>query len=418
MSKLVQILKTTSFMLAASFLSTGCNATAKEWPQWGGPSRDFIVNAPKLADTWPDEGPPKIWTRELGKGYSAIAVTGDKLITMYRNEKDEDVVVAMNRGDGKTIWEHSYAAPTYEGQVLEFGHGPNGTPLVVGNKIYTIGFTGKMNCLELNTGKPIWSHDLVKDFDAKVHKFGYSNSPMLYEGNIVVAVGGEKYGLVGFDPTSGKPAWKGEPMDMSYASPIVINVDGQDQFVIMSSEEVIGVSTKGKKLWSHPCVNQYKNNATDPLWMNGNMLWVSTQLDGGTRCLKLTRSGDKTSVEEVWFNDKVKIFHWNAIPVGDHVYGSIGGRTTFLAAVDIKTGEVKWKERGYHKANCLYADNKLIFLDENGQLVMGTISPDAFKVLGNVQLTEKVSWTVPTLVGDTLYVRDNKNIMALNLGKS
>lgn len=94
-----------------------------------------------------------------------------------------------------------------------------------------------------------------------------------------------------------------------------------------------------------------------------------------------------------------------------------GPEVTFLAAVELATGKIRWKERGFHKALCVYAADKLIFLDENGQLALARVSPDALEIRSKVQLTDKVSWTVPTLVGKTLYVRDQKNLMALDLGR-
>ena len=417
MLQTVHVVRVPLLALAVTLLTQGCATTGKDWPQWGGPDRNFKVFAPALADQWPEEGPPKVWEREFGKGYSAITVANNTLVTMHRNEAgDEDVVAALDPADGSTKWEHRYAAPVYEGQDLRFGKGPNASPLIANGKVYTIGFTGIMHCLDLATGNVVWMHDLTKEYNAKVHDFGYSISPMMYDGKIITAVGGDMYGLIAFNATNGTPMWMGDAMDVSYASPVVINVDGQDQFVVMSSDEVIGVSTEGKKLWSHPCVNQYKNNATDPLWFEGNLLWAATQLDGGTRCIRLTRSGEETQVEEVWTNDKIKIFHWNAIPIGNHVYASIGSNTTFFSAINAETGEIKWQARGYHKANSIYADGKIIFLDENGKLVMARVTPESFEKLAETQLTEKASWTVPTLVGDTLFVRDNAKIMALDLG--
>ncbi|MHC5111316.1 MAG: outer membrane protein assembly factor BamB family protein [Planctomycetota bacterium] len=398
--------------------SVGCAAPGASWHQWGGPNRNFIVDSPKLADTWPEDGPRKIWSRELGKGYSGIAVADGKLITMHRTaDEKSDVIVALDADSGEPLWQHSYEAPTLKDQVLDFGKGPNATPLVVGDRIVTVGFTGMLYCTSLKTGKPLWHHDLVKEHGGKIYKFGYASSPMIYRGNLIVPVGGEKVGVMAFNPADGEPVWKSEPIDISYASPVLINVGGQDQIVVMASEEVVGIQAdNGDRLWGHPCVNRYKNNATDPIWNGEDLLWVSTQLDGATRVLKLTQKEGKTNVEQVWFNDKVKIFHWNAICIGDHVYGSIGGQTTFLAAVDLRTGDIKWRERGFHKALCIYADEKLIFLDENGVLAMAKVSPEKAEIISQVQLTEKVSWTVPTLVGTTMYVRDNKNIIALDLG--
>ena len=406
----------TALVVTICLLVPAAEVRAEDWSQWGGPNRDFTVKTRKLANAWPVDGPKRLWKRPLGAGYSSIVVADGKLYTMYR-DGDDDVVVCIRAESGKTAWEHMYPAPIYPGNKLDFGKGPNATPLLLRDRIITIGFTGKMECLSLDKGESIWSHDLVKEFGGKIHEFGYSPSPLAYKGVVIVLVGGKKHGVMAFSPRDGSVVWKSAPHDISYASPIIINVDGQDQIVFMSSTEVIGIdATDGSFLWSHPCVNQYKNNATGPIWGKDNLLWVATQMDGGTRVLKLTQRQGKTTVKQVWFNRKVKVFHWNAIRIGDYVYASIGNNTTTISAVNVKTGEIAWRERGFHKALCLYADNKLIFLDENGQLAMAKVSPEKIDILSKVQLTERVSWTVPTLVGRVLFVRDKKDIMALDLG--
>lgn len=391
-------------------------AASPDWPQWGGPSRDFKVSAPKLADSWPESGPKVKWRRALGEGYSAIATKDGTLYTMYRKD-GKDVIVALDAGNGKTRWEYAYDAPQHEGSTDRFGTGPNATPLVLDDRVITLGFTGIMQCIDRATGKSIWSHDFINEYDGSVLKFGTSASPLLYKGNVIALVGGEKNGIMAFNPKDGSVVWKSKPYDVSYASPIIINVDGQDQIVFFSSSDVMGVdASNGNFLWSYPCSNQYKNNATDAIWGDDNLLWAATQLDGGTRVIRLSQKGGKTSVEKVWESDKIKVFHWNAVRVKDHVYASIGGKVTMLSAVNVKTGDVAWKERGFHKANCIYADDKLIFVDENGVLAMAKVSPEGMKILGQTQLLEKVAWTVPTLVGDQLYVRDTKEIVALDLG--
>ena len=131
--------------------------------------------------------------------------------------------------------------------------------------------------------------------------------------------------------------------------------------------------------------------------------------------MKLSQKDGKTTVEKLWETRKLAIHHGNAIRVNDCVFAIAGGRAAFFSALDMKTGELLWKERGFSKATCLYADGKLIVLDEDGTLALATATREGLKVLSSAQLCEKVAWTVPTLVGTTLYVRDKKNIMALDL---
>lgn len=398
-----------------AFLVIAATSYGADWRQWGGPSGNFHVASIGLAERWPESGPQELWSRALGAGYSAITAADGKLYTMYRKDDDE-FVVALDAATGKTLWQYKYTAPVGKGYTRDFGLGPNASPLILEDRIITIGFTAKMNCISLD-GKLLWSHDLLKQFQGESLEFGYSPSPILYKGNIITLVGGKESGAIAFKPSDGSIAWRSEPFDINYVTPKVINVDGQDQLIVFTKTDVIGLNaSSGKQLWSFPCTNMYKTHATGVIWGDDNLLWVATQKDGGAQVLKLAQQGGKTTVEQVWKNKRIHVFHWNSIRVGDYVYTSSGDTNTISIAVNVKTGEIVWRERGFTKMLCLYADNKMIILDEQGQLAIALVSPEGFDVLSKVQITEKVSWTIPTLVGKTLYVRDSKNILALDLG--
>src|ERR1043166_7678543 len=148
------------------------------WTQWGGPTRDFHSPETELIFKWSDTGPKTLWKRDLGEGYSAILASGDTLYTMFRKGDDENVI-ALNAKDGKTRWTHTYAAPMPPKTEPQFGRGPNATPLLVDGRLISVGFTGQLFCFDARTGKPIWSHDLYKDFHASFLEFGYSASPLL-----------------------------------------------------------------------------------------------------------------------------------------------------------------------------------------------------------------------------------------------
>jgi hypothetical protein len=154
-----------------------------------------------------------------------------------------------------------------------------------------------------------------------------------------------------------------------------------------------------------------------PIWNPETRMLFFSSPDAGARGLKLTRNGSKSSFEEVWSSRKIQFYHINSVGIGDYVYGSTGmGSPNFFAAVNMKDGKIGWRERGFAKATCIYADGKLLILDEDGNLGLATVTPDAFTVHAKVPLLEKVAWTVPTVVGNKLYLRDKKTIMALDLG--
>jgi outer membrane protein assembly factor BamB len=386
-----------------------------EWPQWGGPGRNFGSKSKGLAGSWPEKGPRQLWSRALGEGHSAIVGEGNSLYTMY-SKGEEEFVVALAADTGKTIWELKYAAPT-EGVNYEYGFGPHATPLLIGNLIYAVGSIGKLHALDKKSGKVVWSHDLYKDLGGRKMDRGYSCSPLAYKNNVILTLGGQGQTLVAFNQRDGKVAWKSQNLDMSPASPIIINVDGQDQLVAFMGKEIVGVDpNNGELLWSHPHVTEWGLNISTPVWGDDNLLFLSSAYSGGSRVLKLNRSEGKTTVSELWFHRRLRLHHTTAIRIGDFVYASSGDfGPAFLAGVNVKTGDIAFQDRSFPKANLLYADGKLIILDEDGNLALATVSPGGLKVISKVSVMKNLAWTVPTLVGTKLFLRDRRTIAALDL---
>jgi outer membrane protein assembly factor BamB len=386
-----------------------------DWLQWGGPTRNFMSTSKGLAASWPASGPKQLWSRPLGQGHSSILVSGNTLYTMY-SQGEQEVVIALAADTGKTIWEHKYEAPT-AGMNYKEGLGPHSTPLLVGDRLFTVGAIGKFHALDKKTGKVLWSHDLWKENGGKKMDRGYSCSPLLYKNTIIITLGGQGQTLIAFNPNDGAVVWKNQSLDMSPSSPIIINVDGQDQLVAFMGKQIVGVDpNNGELLWSHPHVTEWGLNISTPVWGNDNLLFLSSAYNGGSRVLKLAQAGGKTTVTELWFNNRLRIHHGTAIRLGDYVYGSSGDfGPSFFCAINIKTGEIAFQDRSFPKVNSLYADGKLIILDEDGNLALATVSPAGLKVISKVSLMKNLAWTVPTLVGTKLYVRDRQTITALDL---
>ncbi len=405
------------FAFAAPVLTVNSHALA-QWSQWGGPNRDFHSSAKGLAEKWPEAGPKKLWERALGEGYSSIVADGGRLFTMYRNGDDE-VVVALKAETGATEWEFKYPAPAFEKMDTRFGKGPNSTPTIDGNLIYTLGASGMLHALDKKTGKPAWSHDLVKEYKATPPEFGFSTSPLIYKGSLILPVGGEDYGVAAFAIADGKLLWHKHDFANVYSSPILIQVDGEDQLALLVADRVVGLDPKtGDLLWGERMENQWKTNISTPVWGPDKLLYVTTSQVGSVG-LKFSKADGKTKVEKAWKNEKMQVGQGNVVRVGDYLYGSSGGMgPAFVTAINAKTGEVAWQERGFAKATLLYGDGKVLLLDEEGVLALASAEPKAWKVNSQVNLLKAKAWTVPTLVDKNLYLRDQKNILALNLGKS
>lgn len=396
-------------------LKVTASAQTANWPQWGGPQRNFMVEAKDLAETWPASGPKRLWSRELGEGHSSVVVDDGRLYTMY-SRGEQEFVVALDAATGKTIWEKSYAAPT-TGLRLENGKGPHSTPLVVGNLLFTLGVIGKMHAFEKQTGKVVWSHDLYQEYGGTRMGRGYSCSPLAYKDTVIITVGGAGQSLMAFDQKTGAVVWKKQDFALSPSTPMLIKVDGQDQLVIILADHVVGLNPdNGELLWKHPHQCDWGLNITPPLWGPDNILLISSAYSGGSRALQLQQSGGKTTVNELWASRRMRVHHGTMIRLGDLVFGSSGDfGPAPMTAVEVKTGNVVWQDRSFSKANFVYAGGKIILLDEDGQLALVSMSQQGMKVLAKAAVLERTAWTPPTLVGTTLYLRDRKMIVALEL---
>ncbi len=416
-----------------------------QWPQWGGPDRNFSVDVTGLAETWPDDGPKKLWTRPLGDGYSTIVADDGVLYTMYRNDADE-FTIAMNAKTGETIWEHKVAAPVTDDR-KGYGPGPYATPLLVGNRLITVGTNSVLHCYDKKTGKVLWQHDLVAKYDALVQGFGFSSSPIAYRNTIIIPVGRKVHddddkdapadktddakkeeeqqaqSLMAFDSQSGSLVWENLSYPVTkhtstYSSPILINFAGRDQLVLFMATELAGLDPlTGERLWGVQHTTSYDENIATPAWDGKDTLFCSSAYGTGSRAIKLSSTNGKTTATEMWYTKKMRVLHGNVVKIGDYVYGSSGDfGPCFFSGINMATGKLAWRKRGFKKATCLYADGKLIILDEDGQLALTTATADDLTIHSRCNLELHNAWSTPTLVGRTLFIRDRDNIMALDLG--
>ncbi len=414
-----------SLLIAVVCLLLPLPALAGDWLQWGGPNGDFTVDAGKLAESWPADGPRLLWTRPLGEGYSSILYQGrsdaGRLFTMYR-AGDDEIVAALDAATGATVWEHRDAPRLWRDMTHHFGRGPNSTPLVTGGRLIAIGIAGRIRALDPASGELVWQHDLPRELGRRrrMEEYGYSGNPLPYGGHAIVLAGSDRHAVIAFDPEDGSIVWTSEPGSVSYAQATITELAGRDHYVYFSTHGVVGLDpATGKTLWQAPIEFTNGNHLTPAVKCDDRHLWVGSQFDsGGGRLLEIAGEGDDLAARQLWLETRLQASHWTMIRRGDFVYGSIGGnRTSFLAAFRWRTGEIAWRERGFHKAQSLWADGKLLLLDEDGQLALARISPEGLEILASAQVTNSVSWTLPTLAGTTLYLRDQENVLALDLGR-
>ena len=234
-STLIAVAIIPALLLGAS-ASSSPQAQPENWPQWGGPRRDFTATSTGLADTWPAAGPRRLWSRPLGEGHSAISVDEGRLYTIYRplrprDHAQEEVIAALDANTGTTLWEHRFDSPT---DGVGFGPymGPHTTPLVAGGRVYAAGSRKQLFALDKQTGRVLWVKHLVKEFGAPEGDRGYAASPLLDGDRLIVSLGGRSQSLAAFDAASGALIWKAGNLQHSPASPILIDIGGQRQVVL------------------------------------------------------------------------------------------------------------------------------------------------------------------------------------------
>ena len=407
-------------LITSSGSSTDAQTPGGEWPQWGGPHRNFHAESARIARTWPENGPRQRWRRPLGEGYSTILVDGGTLVTMYRRGNSE-VIVALQAATGQPLWEHAYDAPlTRDGYfdvwLNSAGPGPYSTPLIADGMVFAVGVTGKFHALDLKSGALRWSKDLVAVFKLKGYN-AFAASPLAYKTEVVLPLGGSSQGVVAFKRDTGELAWRSGPFALGPGSPILIDVDGHPELVVWGQQEIVALNPDdGRALWRHPHETQMGLTISTPVWEAGKRLFISSAYGGGSRMIRLSRTDGRTRPQELWANNRMRVHFGGAVRVGNLVIGSSGDfGPAFLVALHADTGEELWRERTFARAQMVNANGTLVIVDEDGELAVASVSEQGLRVHARKEILTSNAWTPPTLVGGTLYVRDRKEVLALDL---
>ena len=406
----------TALLLGLALMVAGPGAAA--WPQWGGPDRNFRVADPGIAAAWGPQGPPTIWRRPLGDGFSAIVGDGETVYTLFR-EGDQDVAVALRAATGESVWTAAYAAPFEETCSERLGQAPRASPLIAGDRLITVSAGAEMRSFDRHTGARQWHLQLVPPSSDAQKPCGYASSPLLYKDTVLTLAGGAGRAVVAVDVATGRQRWASQDFLNGYSSPLLIDVGGRMELVVFTAGEVSGLDPDtGTLEWSVPHPADYGVNVALPVYGDDRLLFVSSAYNGGSRVLELTRTDTGVQATERWAHKRVRIHFGNAVRLEDRVYASSGdfGSAPF-AAVDVTTGDIVWRDRAVARSSLIAVGSQLLILDEDGTLVLATPGPDGLQVHGTHQVFSGRAWTPPTLIGTRLFVRDRKEIVALDLSK-
>jgi outer membrane protein assembly factor BamB len=407
--------------LAALLLCTTV-LRAADWPQWLGPTRDGVST--EKVKPW-KEPPTVVWRYPAGEGNSSPVVAAGRVFLHSKVEgKTEEEIVARDAATGKELWRQSYPRRKFDSL---FGNGPRATPAVSAGKLYSYGMTGVLACWETETGKRLWQVDALTTFGVDNLKFGVSCSPLVEDSRVLLNVGAKGASIVAFDRDTGKVVWKTQDDGASYSSPIVFGEGKQRQVVFLTARGVVSVGPKdGELFWRFPLVDALLESSTTPA-RAGDMLLASS-ITYGSAGLRLGVKDGKPAMSELWKNAKLTSYFSTPVAVGaEHIYLVTGSNpiTSFgrvqadLQCLEAKTGKVLWTKNKigrYHASLIRTGDDKLLLLDDNGNLVLLEPSPREYRELARAKVCGE-TWAHPALANGRLYVRDEKDVICLQLGE-
>ena len=389
---------------------------AGDWPQILGPDRNGVARDETLL-AWGADGPQTVWERNVGDGFAGVAVAQGRVLLFHRRG-DREIVESLAAATGVPQWEADYPTAYHSG--ISPDSGPRCVPLVHGDRVFTFGAEGRLSCLELETGRIIWSNDTGEDFQAPQGYFGAGSSPIMADGKLVVNIGSKNgAGLVAFDPQIGKTVWKATDDAASYSSPIETEVDGVQHLIFVTRLRAISVNpATGRERFHVPFGKRGPTvNGASPVSL-GKHVFLTASYGVGATLLKLAGA----SGSEVWNKqDLLSSQYVTPVPLGTTLFG-IDGRddlgSCHLRAFDPLAGKIHWTERDFGKAAIIRAGDKLLLMGTSGELVLAAASAKRYDELARTRLFRHTTRALPALANGRLYVRDTDTLKCVQVGAS
>ena len=390
----------------------GDKAPAREadFSQFLGPDRSGTLTGIPLGRDWNGTPPKLIWRQPIGLGWSAFAVSGQHAITQEQRREDE-LIVSYELPTGRALWAHTNHVRFSEPLG---GDGPRATPTIHQGRVYAMGASGILDCLEESTGQLVWSRDVLRENVQSNLTWGKSCSPLLARELVVVTGGGERdKTLLAYEAATGKPAWQAGRDGASYCSPLLASVSGLEQILMVNAHSVTGHDPRnGKVLWEYPWPGDFAK-ATQPLVIDTNRVFVAAGYGVGCVMLKIERSAaDQWSAVALWKNRNLKPKFTNLVRRGQHVYGLDDG---VLACVNLEQGNRAWKDGRYGHGQILLVDDLLLIQAESGEVALLEVSPEKPQELARFRALQGKTWNNPVLAGDLLLVRNDREAACYRL---
>ncbi|NLY03078.1 MAG: PQQ-binding-like beta-propeller repeat protein [Rhodopirellula sp.] len=403
-------------------------AGTNDWPQFRGPHGDGICGETGLATEWNGDGPHMLWKVEgLGKGYSTVSIADGRLLTMGDRRgpdgQESQFVIALDLETQKELWATRVGPPHNDG--------PRCTPTIDGPRVYALGTSGDLVCLETASGRLLWCKSLPDDFGGKMMSvWKFSESPLVDGPRLICTPGGPDATMVALGKENGDLIWKCAMPDIGnggkdgagYTTVVVADIEGVRQYVTIVGRGAISVEAEtGRFLWGYNRIANKVANITSPV-VRDNLVFVTTSYKTGSALLRISKQGDEFQVEEVYFlgPKEFENHHGGVVLVGDHIYGGDGQNNGTPVCLELETGKICWKPEapGPRSAAVIYADGHLIFrYERDGVVALIEANPDSYRLKGTFKTPfgKGPSWAYPVIHAGKLYLRDKDVLMCYDL---
>lgn len=382
------------------------NIRGADWPCFRGSNADGISTETGINKDWNQKIPKTLWKISLSDdGNACPAVANGRLYIVDHKEK-EDVVRAIDSATGRDLWQFNF--PDAESNRYGF---TVTTPLVLDGKLYVASRKGKILCLNADTGAKLWMHDLASEYASVPPHWGFSMSPVADGRALILGVSGTSVGVVALDKDSGKPIWESGPLKISYASPVVLSVQGRKQYLIFGVEGLSSLDPDtGKVLWLLPWPTKWEGKKGPTPVLVGNRIFVATTEGGDTGLIDLSSGAPVV----VWKSNEMQDHFTTPVFYHGHIYGSSDPK--FLVCVDPADGKILWKQPAGQNASVLGVDDTVIALSgDTGELIMLDATTPEYKELGRLTPLGGKSWVAPIVAGGRMFVRNQKELACIEL---